>query len=91
MLIGPNGANVLKLEKDLRVKLTLRDPYCFVSSDDQNLAEKAVAYLTSVYRGQTESEETIKMTAKTVKFQVPGMLDMFLFLSCRRIGWTDQG
>ena len=38
LLIGPNGTTVLKLEKDLKVKLTLRDPYCFVSTDDQQLA-----------------------------------------------------
>ena len=71
------------------MKLTLRDPYCFVSSDDQNLAEKAVAYLTSVYRGQTESEETIKMTAKTVKFQVPGMLGLFLIFILQA-DWLDR-
>ena len=56
-MIGPNGTNVLKLEKELKVKLTLRDPYCFVSTDDEQLAEKAVAFLTSAYRGQIESDQ----------------------------------
>lgn len=73
LLIGPNGTTVLKLEKDLKVKLTLRDPYCFVSTDDQQLAEKAVAFLTTVYRGQIESEHVIKVNYKSIRFDVPGM------------------
>ena len=94
LLIGPNGTTVLKLEKDLKVKLTLRDPYCFVSTDDQQLAEKAVAFLTTVYRGQIESEHVVKVNYKSIRFDVPGMYlfcpcsqcNRFLMFSCA--GWA---
>ena len=71
---------MLKLEKDLKVKLTLRDPYCLISSDEQNLVDKAVQHLVTVYRGQAESEQEIKMAAKSIKFKVPGMFYVY-FLS----------